>query len=144
MKLFGHPLHIMLIHFPSALFPMDFVCSCLGFYYGNLSFVNAAFYAIMGGVALGVIAIIAGAFDLIAVAKDKPTAVKKVLIHGAINTSVIIAYSLLAYIAFKQYPHLETDSLSKIIFKGGLVTFMIVGNYIGGSLILKNKIGIEK
>lgn len=144
MKVFGHPLHIILIHFPSALFPMDFVCSFLGFYTGNISFVSTSFYAMAGGVALGALAIIAGVADLITVVKDKPTAVKKVLIHGSINTVVIIAYSVLAYIAYKQYPQLTADSLSKIIIKGCLVTFMIVGNYIGGSLILKDKIGIEK
>jgi hypothetical protein len=43
-----------------------------------------------------------------------------------------------------QYSHLTADPLSKIILKGCLITFMIVGNYIGGSLILKQKIGFEK
>jgi hypothetical protein len=30
-----------------------------------------------------------------------------------------------------------------IIVKGALVTFMIVGNYLGGSLVLKNGVGLE-
>jgi uncharacterized membrane protein len=144
MKVFGHPLHIMLIHFPSALLPMDFVCSILGFYTGNISFASASFYAMLGGVAMGALAIIAGVADLITVVKHKPTAVNKILIHGGINTVVIIAYSVLAYIAYKRYPQLTADSLSTIILKGCIITFMIVGNFIGGSLILKHKIGIEK
>ncbi len=144
MKVFRHPLHIMLIHFPSALFPMDFVCSFLGFYYGKISFVTASFYALAGGVVLGALAILAGIADLITVVKDKPAAAKKILLHGGINTAVIIAYSLLAYIAFTQYPQLTADSLLKLILKGSLITFMIAGNYIGGSLILKDKIGVEK
>lgn len=93
---------------------------------------------------MGALAIIAGVADLITVVKNKPTAVKKILIHGGINTFVIIAYSVFAYIAYKQYPQLTTDSLSRIILKGCIITFMIVGNYIGGNLILKHKIGIEK
>jgi hypothetical protein len=50
----------------------------------------------------------------------------------------------LAFIAFKRYPQLEPDGIAKIILKGGLISFMILGNYLGGSLILKDKIGIEK
>jgi hypothetical protein len=50
----------------------------------------------------------------------------------------------LAFVAFKRYPHVEPDGVSKIIVKGALITFMILGNYLGGSLVLKDKIGVEK
>lgn len=143
MKLFGHPVHVMLIHFPSALFPMDVVCSFLGFYYGNSTFANASFFAMVGGVGLGALAILTGTMDLLNVIKEKPGAVSKVLMHGVINTCVVIIYSVLALIAFKHYPELKPDGLSQILFKVFLNIFMIAGNYMGGSLILKDKIGIE-
>lgn len=98
----------------------------------------------VGGVTLGSLAIIAGASDLIGVASSKPSAIKKVLLHGSINSTVVITYIVLAFIAFKKYPQLEPDGISKIIFKGGLITLMIFGNYLGGNLIIKDKIGIEK
>jgi uncharacterized membrane protein len=138
MKLFGHPLHIMLIHFPSALFPMDLVCSVLALYYGSgLSL--ASFYAMIGGTVLGALAIVTGALDLIPISNRRPELVKKILLHGGINSLVVIVYSLLAYLAYTKFPHITPDGWPLIITKACLVLFMIGGNYIGGSLILKDK-----
>jgi uncharacterized membrane protein len=138
MKLLGHPLHIILIHFPSALFPMDLVCSMLAPYYGNgLSL--ASFYAMLGGAALGTLAIVTGALDMIPISSRRPELVKKMLLHGGINSLVVIVYSLLAYLAYKKFPNIPPDSWPMIITKACLVLFMFGGNYIGGSLILKDK-----
>jgi len=144
MKIFGHPIHVMLIHFPAALFPMDFACSVIGYLTNGFSFTQASLYAMIGGAALGCGAIITGTFDLLNVINEKPSVVKKALLHGSINGTVVIVYIVLAYIAFKRYPQLEADGIGKLILKGGLITFMILGNYLGGSLILKDKIGVEK
>ncbi|HEY5747578.1 MAG TPA: DUF2231 domain-containing protein [Chryseolinea sp.] len=143
MKIFGHPVHVMLIHFPSALFPMDLVCSIIAYSYGINSFALASFYAMAGGVVLGGMAILAGGADLLGISKDKPQLVVKVLIHGSINTTVVIGYSVIAFMAYKNYPQLLPDSLLMMALKGTLVTFMIVGNYFGGNLVLKEKIGID-
>jgi uncharacterized membrane protein len=143
MKILGHPVHIMLIHFPSALLPMDFACSALGYYTGNSSFTDASFFAMAGAVLLGCLAIITGTFDLLGLIEGKPLALKKALLHGGINATVIIAYSILAFRAWKQFPELTQDGIGLLVVKGCLVTFMIAGNYLGGSLILKHKVGIE-
>jgi len=138
MKLFGHPLHIMLIHFPSALFPMDLICSVLALYYGN-GLSMASFYAMTGGTVLGALAIVTGALDLIPISNRRPELVKKILLHGGINSLVVIVYSLLAYLAYRKFPDITPDSWPLIITKACLVLFMIGGNYVGGSLILKDK-----
>ena len=141
MKIFGHPIHVMLIHFPSALLPMDLVCSILGYNMNDPSFVKAAFYASAGGVILGWLAIIAGAFDLAKLAGERNDLVKKALTHAGINLVVIIGFSLIAFTTWKQYPAPEPDSIGKMILKGGLIAFMIIGNFIGGSLVLKDRVG---
>jgi len=143
MKIFGHPVHVMLIHFPSALFPMDLVCSIIAYANGINSFAHASFYAMAGGVVLGGMAILAGGMDLLGVAKNKPKLVVKVFIHGSINTTVVIGYSVIAFTAYKNYPQLLPDSLLMLALKGALVSFMIVGNYFGGNLVLKEKIGVD-
>ena len=141
MKIFGHPVHVMLIHFPSALLPMDFICSLLGYYTSGPSFVMAAFYALIGGVGMGWLAIITGVFDLAKLAEEKNKAVKKALVHAGVNLVVLTGFSLLAYMAWQQYPHLETDTPGELIIKGILIAVMIVGNFIGGSLVLKDRVG---
>jgi uncharacterized membrane protein len=143
MKVFGHPVHIMLIHFPSALFPMAAVCSLISHYTSNFSFVNTSYYALCGGVLMGWAAILFGTFDLISIFEQKPSAMKKALVHGAINSIVVLIFTLLAYWQYKQYPSLQPDSFFVLLIKAITNVFMIVGNYIGGSLILKDKIAVD-
>src|SRR6185437_2066424 len=144
MKIFGHPIHIMLIHFPSALFPMDLVCYFLYYYYGNTAFAQASFFAMAGGVILGWTAVMFGALDLTGISAKNEVVMKKALIHGGINATVVIVYTVLAYSVSKKYPESADASLPLLIVKFLTVNFMIVGNYIGGSLILKHKVGIEE
>ena len=92
---------------------------------------------------MGWLAVITGTLDLAGLVEDKPLAVKKALIHGSINTTVLIGYSVLAYIAFKKYPDLARNTPPELIFKGCLVAVLIVGNYLGGSLILKDRVGVK-
>lgn len=144
MKLFGHPLHIMLIHFPSALLPMDLFCYAVYFYTGQTSFAFASFYALAGGVMLGWAAVLFGALDLIKIPADKPQALKKALLHAGINISVILVYTVLAWMAYKSYSAMVKATVPLLAIKAALVGLMVIGNYLGGSLILKDKISVEE
>ena len=82
-------------------------------------------------------------WDLLGVAQEKPLALQKALVHGGINTAVIIAYSFLALRAYANYPNLVGDTVALLVIKACLVTFMLAGNYMGGSLILKYRVGLR-
>jgi len=97
-----------------------------------------------GGVILGWTAVMFGALDLTGISAKNEVVMKKALIHGGINATVVIVYTVLAYSASKKYPESADASLPLLIVKFLTVNFMIVGNYIGGSLILKHKVGIEE
>jgi len=144
MKIAGHPVHIMLVHFPSAFFPMDLICSIIGHYTGIVSFTEASFYAMSGGVVLGWLAVFAGAADIAGLADDKRAIVKAALIHGGINLTVVIVYTFLAYVQYKRYPALSADSMGLLLVKAAVISCMIVGNFLGGRLILKYKVAVEK
>ena len=144
MKIFKHPLHIMLIHFPSALLPMDMVCYGLFYYTQQSSFWYASFYALAGAVVSGWAAAFFGLLDLAKIPQHKTQAMQKALIHAGVNVLVIIIYTIIAYSAYKKYPALPVAALTVLIYKIVLVSFMIAGNYIGGSLILKYKISVEE
>ena len=133
----------MLIHFPSALLPMDFTCAILAIYTGNSTFNDSAFYAATAGVLGGWLAVLTGVMDMLTVAKNNPRSLNKTLVHGGINSTVLIVYTVLVFLSFKHYPNLFNDSILKLTIKGILIAFLFVGNYFGGSLILKDKIGLE-
>ena len=143
MKFLGHPIHIMLVHFPAALLPMDLVCYFLFFYTGNTSFAEASYYAMAGGAILGWLAVIFGAFDLLKIPQENPQIMKTALMHGGINIVIITAYSVLAFMAYKRYPNLPEATVVILIVKALLNLSMIAGNWFGGNLILKYKVGVE-
>ncbi len=135
---------MMLIHFPSALLPMDVVCYAIYYFTGNTSFVFASFYALAGAVVTGWLSILFGSLDIISIAPENRQAIKKALLHGGINITIIIIYTVMACSVYKRFPQLPVVSTTILVTKAFLVTCMVIGNYIGGSLILKHKIGIEE
>lgn len=141
MKILRHPLHVMLIHFPTALLPMDLVLSYLFYRTGNESFGSAAFYCLVGGVSLGLLSGITGLIDLVMI-KDK-TSMGAALVHGSINLTAILVFSVFAYRSWNLYPQIQLPTITVLIVKLVTVIFLLVGNYLGGRLIFKHHIAIE-
>jgi uncharacterized membrane protein len=144
MKVFGHPLHVMLIHFPVGLLPAEGVLSLLAYFYPGLPFTAAAFYCLVGGVVSGYVAILSGLLDLIAIPKENKLAIGAGLLHGFVNGLVVLVYSIFAYKAWQAYPRLETPSLVLLVIKALLLLCLFIGNFLGGKLIYKHHIGISK
>jgi uncharacterized membrane protein len=140
VKILGHPVHLMLIHFPAALFPAELIFYYIYYRTGSASFGNASFYAMCVGAIAGWLAIITGAIDLITIEENQGEAKAKAWIHGSINGTVVFAYSILAYMLYNKYPVLPAATLMMLLVKAGLNALMIAGNYVGGTLILKYKI----
>jgi len=141
MKIFKHPLHVMLIHFPTALLPMDLFLSYLFYRSGNESFGAAAYYCLIGGVVLGLLSGIVGFIDLINI-KDK-TVMAAALVHGGINLTAVLIFSVFAYKEWSLYPQIERPTITIMAVKLISVLFIFVGNYLGGKLIFKHHIAIE-
>jgi uncharacterized membrane protein len=142
MKILRHPLHVMLIHFPTALLPMELVLSFLFYRTGNTSYGSAAFYCLAAGVGTGMLALITGFIDLVMIRNNK-TALNVAFIHGGINATALLAYSVFAYKGWTLYPSLQTPNTLSLAVKLALVLFLLVGNYLGGRLIFKHHVAIE-
>jgi uncharacterized membrane protein len=143
MKVFGHPLHMMLIHFPTALLPMDILLSFFAYYTEDNSFLTAGFYCLAAGVISGLLAIVTGLIDGLFISKDSKEAIATAMIHGFINGTVLLFFGIFAYRSWQLYPALNMPSLSILLLKTGLVISLFVGNYLGGKLILHHHIGIK-
>ncbi len=143
MKILGHPIHLMLIHFPAALFPMELIFYYIYYRTNNVSFADASFYGMSAGAIFGWLAILTGTIDLIMIKESQNEAKAKALIHGFINATVVFVYSILAYVLYKKYPDLPAATIMMLGVKASLNVLMIAGNYLGGTLILKYKIAIH-
>ncbi|ELR69654.1 hypothetical protein C900_04879 [Fulvivirga imtechensis AK7] len=137
-----HPLHLMLVHFPVGLLPMDLFCSILALRTDDRTFLFAGFYALAGAVVFGWLAVITGTIDLITWkgndAKEDQKVIGKGLIHGGIQIIVIMIYTGLAFL--ENYPYLEYPATGVVVTKTVLVMSMFIGNYFGGELVLKHLI----
>ena len=143
MKIFGHPLHMMLIHFPTALLPMDVFLSFFAYYNKDSSFLPAAFYCLAGGVLIGGLAIITGLIDLVLIPKDNKPALGTALIHGFMNAMIVLFFGIFAYRAWQLYPQMTMPQMSTLIIKAILLIVLFIGNYLGGKLILHHHVGVK-
>ena len=144
MKLFGHPVHVMLVHFPSALFPLDLICSVLWYYTGSTPLGYGAFFAMIGGVAGGWLAAAFGLLDLLGIPAAKKASQAKALTHGTISAVLLLGYTVVAYRHFRAYPDLLLPSVPLLLTKGGLNALLLLGDYFGGDLVYRHGIGLDR
>jgi uncharacterized membrane protein len=140
MKLNYHPPHLMLVHFPAALFPIEFAFAVIALYKQEPTFSYAAFYALGAGVIMGWLAVIFGFIDLVRIPDERGDVRVKALIHGSVNTLMLTGYSVLFFMQWKL-PEITYASTKLLLLKAFLLLILIAGNYLGAQLVLKYKVG---
>lgn len=135
MRLLGHPVHVMLIHFPVALWPAHWL---LHVFAGRLPAgvgPVAGFWLLTAGCVLGWLAALAGAADLLALSRENDERrLNTGLVHAAVNGSVLVGFTAIAALEYAAYPAIAHGAA----FLGGeaaLLIAMFAGNYFGGSLV---------
>ncbi len=143
MKILGHPVHLMLLHFPAALFPMECLLYGVLVFTQDSNFAFASFCILVGGVSLGWVAAVFGALDMASISSEREGVIKKALLHGAINGTILVAYTVITYLLYMSYPVLPEGNIIMLGVKLFLVLLLVVGNFIGGNLVLKDKVGLS-
>jgi uncharacterized membrane protein len=142
-RLFGHPVHIMLVHFPIALFPMGAVLDAASLYFKDPNLSIFSFYSIAAGAVTGWTALIFGAMDLLKISPENK-AFSIGLLHGGLNLLWLFIFSISAGIEFSVYPNINLPSTGKLIAEFFAAAGMFYPNYLGGVLLLKYDVGKEK
>ena len=143
MKLLGHPIHPLLIHFPTALLPMDLGLSVLYLSTGNESFYQAGTYCLWAGAVLGLLAMATGIVDLTSLPRSNKKAFTLGLYHGFVNGGLLLVFAVIAYKAWQVFPSPFLAGKTGVVLKAVLVFSLFVGNYLGGRLIYTYHIGIN-
>jgi len=142
-RFLGHPLHMMLVHFPAALFPFGFCMDILGRLFNDGVCAGAAFYATAVGTAAGIAAIAAGAIDYFKIPPQDP-ALNKASLHALMNGTWIFTFGLLTGLRMGQYPVFKPAEIWMLIISGLINLGMLVSNYLGGDLVVKHHVGIHE
>lgn len=139
-RLLGHPIHAMLVHFPSALFPTTLLFDIVSYIFEDALFALIAYYILGLGVISGVIAACFGAIDYVHL-PPQHTAWKKASTHAVLNVIWLIVFATLFGINSMDYPHLPITSLTQLIIVTLSVGGLIFSNYLGGELVYRHHIG---
>jgi len=138
-KLFGHPIHQMLIVFPLGLLAMAVIFDVLAIAmdYGYWS--EIAFWMIAAGVVTGLLAAPFGFIDWLAIPPD--TRAKRIgAVHGLGNVFIVVLFALSWWlrVGVVQQPPALAFALSFI--GGGCALFT---GWLGGELVDRLSVGVD-
>jgi len=140
VKLFGHPIHPMLIVLPLGLLSAAVVFDIVHLVTADEAFSTVAFWNIAAGVIGGLAAAVFGALDWSHIPRD--TRAKRIgLLHGGGNVVVVALFSISWLLRLGQEGH-EPGVLAYALSFGGLALAAVTG-WLGGELVDRLGVGID-
>lgn len=138
-KLFGHPVHQMLIVFPLGLLAMALAFDVIHLLTGNGYWSEIAFWMIAAGVITGLLAAPFGFIDWLAIPTG--TRAKRVgAIHGAGNVVVVLLYAASWFV--RSTAPANPATLGYILaFAGGCLALFT--GWLGGELVDRLAVGVD-
>jgi uncharacterized membrane protein len=138
-KLFGHPIHQMLIVFPFGLLAMALVFDVLFLATRNGYWSQGAYAMIAAGILSGFLAAPFGFIDWLAIPAG--TRAKRVgALHGAGNVFVLVLYAM-SWAQRGLTPEAPPGTTYIFSFAGGLLA--LVTGWLGGELVDRLGVGVD-
>lgn len=141
-RLFGHPIHAIFVHFPSALFPMSWLFDVLGVWLQNSCLSCAAFFSLAAGLVLGLVATLFGAIDYVRLSPEH-VAWNKASLHAVLSIAWLCLFGIVFGLRLKTYPAIPFASMIEIVLSTIGVIGLIFSNFLGGDLVFRHKLGIN-
>jgi uncharacterized membrane protein len=140
VKLFGHPLHPVLIVLPLGLLSAAVVFDVIYLVTAEPAFATVAFWNIAAGVVGGLLAAVFGAWDWIHIPKE--TRAKRIgLIHGGGNV-VVVGLFALSWLLRAGEPGYEPSAVAYALSFAGLALAAVTG-WLGGELAYRLGVGVD-
>jgi uncharacterized membrane protein len=140
-KLFGHPIHPMLVVLPLGLFIMAVVSDIGYMSTQNSAFAVVSYWDIAGGLIGGLLAAVFGLIDFLAIPSG--TRAKTIgLYHGLINLIVVALFGVSWLMRASVEDHLPSLMASVLIFAGVLLG--AVSGWLGGELVDRLGVGVDE
>ena len=140
VKIFGHPVHPMLIVFPVGLFTAAIVFDILYLILGNPVFPTVSFYMITTGVIGGLLAAIFGLIDWLGLPNNSRA--KSIGgWHGLGNLTIVILFSI-SWLLRRGNPNFVPPSLALILSFAGILMALVTA-WIGGELVYRLGVGVD-
>lgn len=139
-KLFGHPIHPMLIVFPLGLLITSLIFDLIRLGSGNGTWSIVSFYMIAAGIVGGLLAAVFGLIDWFAIPNN--TRAKTLgLWHGAGN-AVVVALFAASWLLRRAAP--ADPSSAAVVLSAAAVLLGAVTGWLGGELVDRLGIGVDE
>lgn len=140
-KLFGHPIHPMLIVFPLGLLATAVIFDILYLITGNDTFPVVSYWMIVAGIIGGLLAAVFGFIDWLAIPGG--TRAKAIgLWHGAGNVVIVVLFAISWLLRMNRQGYLP-DGLPFILELVAAVLALITG-WLGGELVYRLRVGVDQ
>ena len=140
VKLFGHPVHPMLIVFPIGLFATAVIFDIVYLATGNPVFPTVSFYMIAAGVVGGLLAAIFGLIDWLALPNNSRA--KGIGGWHGIGNVVIVVLFAASWLLRGNNPNFVPDTFALALSFAGVALALITA-WIGGELVYRLGVGVD-
>jgi uncharacterized membrane protein len=138
-KLFGHPIHQMLVVFPLGLLATAAIFDVIHMVTDDSGWAIASFYLLGAGVIGGLLAAVFGLIDFVAI--PKRTRARRVgVIHGVGNVVVVGLFFMSFYMRLGTSAYPPRMAMGLAIFAALL---SLVTGWLGGELVDRLAVGID-
>jgi uncharacterized membrane protein len=138
-KLFGHPIHQMLIAFPLGVLAMAVVFDVIAKIADQPKLHEASYYMIAAGIISGLLAAVFGLIDFLAIPAG--TRAKRVgALHGVGNVVVVVLFAG-SWFLRRDNPA-QPEMLAILLGVGGAALATITG-WLGGELVDRLSVGVD-
>jgi uncharacterized membrane protein len=140
-KLFGHPIHQMLIVFPLGLLATALFFDIIALFMNRHDgLFTASFYMIAAGIISGLLAAVFGLIDFLAIPSG--TRAKRVgLLHGVGNVIVVVLFAASWFLRRPAPMDPTTFAIALGAVGAGLATFT---GWLGGELVDRLGVGVDE
>jgi uncharacterized membrane protein len=138
-KLFGHPIHQMLIVFPLGVLGMSLFFDLVAISTHRPALQQASYYMIAAGIAAGLLAAVFGLIDFLGIPGG--TRAKRVgLLHGAGNVVVVVLFAASWWL---RRPSPSAPGTTPLVLSAIAVAIALVTGWLGGELVDRLAIGVD-
>jgi uncharacterized membrane protein len=141
IKLFGHPVHPMLIVYPVGLFSIAVLFDILFLVFGNAALPTVSFYVIGAGVVGGLLAAVFGFIDWLALPNNSRA--KRIGGWHGLGNFVIVVLFAVSWLVRRGDANLVPNGTALLLSFVGLGMALITA-WIGGELVYRLGVGVDR
>lgn len=140
LRVAGHPLHPMLVMFPTAMLPLLVFLDALQWWFGASELWFAAFWVAVAGFATAILAVASGIPDFVRI-PEATRARRTGVFHAIVGTTVLLTFAAAVWVRWPLGGDVDRFGTAAAIDVLGLI--LVTGQgWLGAELVYKHHVGV--